>query len=209
MKVALLSVGAGLLLTLAACSADNAGDGAETEDNLTGGKQAAGFDFDGFRVAPLSVDETCPTTADPVGDACRLAGGTRMTVKSCKALCSVPIADKGKVAGFAFDGFHIAEGLGNAGCAAVLDPVGPACMRVPARTVMMKGCKLLCAVPVADDGKVAGYDFTGPQILAAPKSGMACPAVVAPEADACRAAKGRAIAAAECKTLCSVPIVKN
>jgi hypothetical protein len=58
--------------------------------------------------------------------------------------------------------------------------------------------------PVSDT--VNGYDFAGPQRLAAPKPGMICTMELKPEQAACHEAGGKAIKADKCRILCSVPI---
>lgn len=82
-----------------------------------------------------------------------------------------------------------------------------ACDRARGTTTITNGCRLLCSKPVAELGKIAGYDFDGFQVLDVPTIPLACPTVVTEEQTACIAAGGEA-SGAGCHRLCSKPIAR-
>jgi hypothetical protein len=113
-----------------------------------------------------------------------------------------------KVAGFDFDGFKVSAVSAGEVCPAVITPEDQACMEAGGRGAAAKDCQVLCSVPIAPRGKVAGYDFDGPKVLASPSAGIACPAVITPEQMACERVGGTSKAANNCAVLCSKPIVQ-
>jgi len=169
--------------------------------------KVAGFDFDGFQVASVGGAEICPEIVDAVAARCEQIEGVSTATKGCKTLCSLPIAPRGKVAGFDFSGFTMAPEGGAEICPAVIREEEQACFAAGGHPAPAKGCKTLCSVPIAPRGKVAGYDFEGPKVLPEMPANMACPAVLRPEDAACERAGGTAKLADGCATLCSKPIV--
>jgi hypothetical protein len=174
---------------------------------VAGAAKVAGFDFSGFKVAELGGAEICPEIVDAVAMACNAADGKAMPAKGCKTLCSVPVAPRGKVAGFDFGGFKVADQSGDELCPEIVDAVAGACFDAGGKASPAKSCKTLCSVPVAPRGKVAGYDFDGPKIMNAAPENMACIELVRPEEEACREVNGRIIQADDCHSLCSKPIL--
>jgi hypothetical protein len=65
-------------------------------------------------------------------------------------LCDRPVAAKGEVAGFDFDGFHIRKALpDNFACPELANAVTDACLGLGGRTAFDKSCAVLCDRPVA------------------------------------------------------------
>lgn len=193
-------------LTGCASTSETSTDGSG-EDNLTGTHKVAGFDFEGFQTLQRSPGEVCPEIVDAVAEKCHAANGVAVAAKSCRTLCSVPIAQNGQVAGFDFDGFHSGPMGGGEFCIEIVDAVAEQCRAAGGEASAMKGCRTLCSVPVAGNGMVAGYDFSGPTSAPAPSDvPVACPEVVVPESETCHDVGGRIIATGSCKVLCSSPI---
>jgi len=110
----------------------------------------AGYNFKGRRISdPLPAMTACPSVATEEGDACRAVKGKSKFEKGCKVMCSKPIAKKGKVAGFDFSGFKIADKLmpPNA-CPSVAHEEADSCLSVGGETTFTKSCNILCSFPI-------------------------------------------------------------
>lgn len=111
----------------------------------------AGYDFKGPRIAlALPANGACPQLANAETDACLNINGSTTYDKSCKTLCSLPIAKKGRVAGFDFKGFKTAAALpANSACPQVALAESDACLNLQGETSYTKTCGILCNVPIA------------------------------------------------------------
>jgi hypothetical protein len=190
---------------VAACSAHNKCVMVDAAVPVAAPK-VAGFDFSGFKVSAAGLAEICAAVLDPVDEACHRVGGQSTAAAGCTTLCSLPVAEAGKAAGFDFDGYRSAPIAGPELCPEIVDAVAETCLSTGGKTTPVKGCGTLCSVPVAAHGSVAGYGFEGPKTLPAPAADTVCPAVVSPEQEACAAADGKVIPASSCRSLCSKPI---
>lgn len=198
-------------LVMAGCAAnvdDEASDEEMSEADLTSSGPIGGYDLAGpKRAAPRPRNTFCPEVVDAVQEACMKKGGRTTAVAGCKSVCSVPIAAAGKIAGFDMGGFKTRAALPEGtGCPEIADAVTDACITAKGKTSMAQGCKVLCSVPVAPSGKVAGYDLKGYKKLDAMPTGTMCPEMLDEASEACRIAKGRVTQAKGCKYLCSLPI---
>lgn len=211
MKPIALSLAVFATLSVVAC-AEDAATSQGSESDMIGSNdgsrlRVAGFDFDGFGSGRVAGLEVCPEVVDAVAEACRAARGKATAVAGCKTLCSVPVAPAGRVAGFDFEGYRAGEIAGNELCPEIVDGVAQACHAAGGIATAIKGCASVCSTPVAPNGQVAGFDFAGLKILPAPPATpVVCPAVLAPEEEACARAGGRTLQAGGCTTLCSTPI---
>lgn len=171
-----------------------------------GSSQIIGYDFTGLKAMnPAKRDMICTQEVKAEDEACREAGGKSIWAENCKVMCSIPIAPKGKVAGFNFDKLVITDELpGDMFCPQVVTAEQEACGNVGGKAVYANQCKVLCSKPLAKKGKVSGYDFDGYQLNVSPMpKDMVCTAVLRPEDEACEKAGGTAIWANNCKVLCS------
>jgi hypothetical protein len=127
----------------------------------------------------------------------------------CDHLCSVPIAPEGKVAGYDLTGFKQLpnDKAAVTFCAQVVTPEQAACERAGGTMSGANDCRTLCSVPIAPEGKAAGYDLEGFKIAGADKIGEeVCAAVLSPIDEACAAVKGKTVPTNDCGTLCSLPL---
>lgn len=187
------------------------GDGTDLE--ATRAKpQIAGWLGDEFiRANRGAPGQPCPAVFTDEQSACRDNGGANIPIENCKFLCSVPYLlssaqNKGKVIGFGFEGIVTAKvAKKDQVCAALVRPEEEACHAVGGKKIKADGCKFLCSKPIAERGKVAGYNFAGPQYgLAGLAEGDACPAILIAEDEACRLIRSsRSFTTSECKVLCS------
>lgn len=200
-----------LFAALAACASPSENVESNPDNNLTATKKVAGFNFEGFQISETAATaEFCTEEVDALSQACFAAGGEGHAVKGCASLCSVPVAERGKVAGFDLDGFQKGQAPTEAElCPEIVDAVAQFCFEAGGKTTAMKGCRSVCSVPVAGNGQVAGYDFTGPKILEAtnPDDPEFCTQSILAEQVACGLANGKTVRAAGCAILCSTPIV--
>lgn len=208
---------------LVACGGNTASEGVEVEGALGTSPSArtervAGFDFSGVKRADgLPARHGCAQTGTGdllVTDACLAAGGRTIYTSTCATLCSVPVAPKGKIAGYGMIGLQTEDGLAeHEGCPEVgIDDsllVSDACIAARGRTAFTKTCATLCSVPVAPAGHVAGYNFTSfrkalaiPAHAGCPESGGDAIAIT----DACMKAHGKTVWTKACQVLCSVPV---
>ncbi len=192
--------------TLVACAADS--DSSTDDQDVKRGRKVAGYGFDGPKIADaLPVGTACPEVVHAVTDACIAARGRDTYTKGCDVLCSVPVASRGRVAGFDFSGFRSDDSLAPmTACPAVADPVTDACIGAGGQTSYTKSCGIVCSLPVAASGKVAGFDFSGYRNADGLAPMTACPQIASPVADACFAKRARTSYAKDCSVLCSVPV---
>ena len=172
-----------LSLSALACSSEAPGSNGDEADVTRAKKTVVGYDFTGLKIAkPLPTNHACAEGSGAniaLVDACIAAKARTIFTSTCDELCSVPVAPKGKVVGFDFGGFKVADELGpNHACAesggatlAVVD----ACLAAKGRTVFTKTCDELCSIPIAPKGKVVGFDFSGLQTSDALPPNHACP----------------------------------
>jgi hypothetical protein len=195
-----------LSATSAACA--DGSDPSSDESDVKRGRKVAGYDFEGPKITEaLAPNAACPEVVTAEADACRAARGSDTYTRGCGLLCSVPIAQKGRVAGFDFAGFRSDEALAPmTACPQIADPVTDACLAVRGQTAYTKSCGVLCSLPVAPEGKVAGFDFSGYRSVEALGPMRACPEVMSPVADACLSKKGRTSYTRDCSVVCSVPV---
>ena len=168
--------------------------------------KVAGYNFDGPKVLDgMPDDVACPQVLREDENACMVARGIVRRAEGCSILCSIPIAPRGKAAGFDFVGHKVLEAAPSEICTQQVREEDEACSAVKGKATGVKGCKTLCSLPIAKRGKVAGFDFTGLKILDAAASEI-CTQQVREEDEACAVAKGKSTGAKGCKVLCSVPI---
>lgn len=175
--------------------------------NTSAAANVAGFDFTGFHTATgLPQGTACPQRATAETDACIAAGGNSRYKADCRILCSVPIAPAGKVVGFNFTGVRIEDELPpNGACPLRATAETDACIAANGKNLFAKSCAPLCSLPIAPEGKIAGYNRTGFQVVDALPPNSACPQRATVDTDACLAAGGRNLYQASCAALCSVP----
>lgn len=206
-----------------ACGGSTASEDVEAEGALgtsprAAAERVAGFDFSGVKRADaLPARHGCAQTGRAdllVTDACLAAEGRTIYTSTCATLCSVPVAPKGKTAGYDMTGLQTENGLTeHEGCPEVgIDDsllVSDACVAAHGKTSFTKTCETLCSVPVAPAGHVAGYNFTSFRKALAIPAQAGCPesggdAIVI--TDACLKAHGKTVSTKACQVLCSVPI---
>jgi hypothetical protein len=86
---------------------------------------------------------------------------------------------------------------------------GP-CEEVHGTLSRANGCKNLCSLPIAADGKAAGYDFDGyKQASNANAATQICPEMLSEEETVCRNAHGVVTPIDACHVLCSKPIARQ
>lgn len=92
-------------------------------------------------------------------------------------------------------------------CAAVISQEQEACERVRGQTKRANGCRDLCSLPIAAEGKAAGYDLSGFKQLPNDRVPVElCAAVVSDVQTACQNVRGAVSRANGCADLCSKPI---
>ncbi len=91
-------------------------------------------------------------------------------------------------------------------CTALVRAEEVACQDVKGKTILANKCQVMCSIPIAPKGKVAGYNFKSFIITDALPAGKVCAAVVSPEHEACLKAGGKVTIAEKCSALCSVRI---
>lgn len=202
-----------VLLSMSCCKST----AAEKSGELLGADEKAqkimvqGYDLSGLQTldAPRK-DMICTTVLRPEEAACQAARGKTIWADKCKPLCSLPIAPKGKVAGYNFSSFVIAEALApDMVCAAVVSAEEEACFERGGKTQVAAKCKHLCSLPIASEGKISGFNFNGAKLNVAPlPKGTMCTQVVRPEEEACRKAGGKILMAEKCEAICTVIINK-
>jgi hypothetical protein len=115
-------------------------------------------------------------------------------------------AGSGKISGFDLQGPKVLPKRSVPFCPAVVSHVKEACTGVRGET-MRSGCTDLCSLPIATQGKVAGYDLKGfKQLPNGNAAATLCPQVISQEQAACERVGGTTVAADDCKVLCSEPI---
>lgn len=198
----------GLAMSLSCCKSRASEDSSELADGSKSKKAKViqGYDLTGFKTLDAAPkDMICTTVLRPEEAACQDAGGKTFWADKCKPLCSIPVAPKGKVAGYNFTSFVVADALPeDMACAAIVSAEQEACFKNSGKTQVAKNCKYLCSVPISPKGKVSGFNFQGPQISVSelPKD-HACAQVVRPEEEACRRAGGKITIAEKCSVICS------
>jgi hypothetical protein len=86
--------------------------------------------------------------------------------------------------------------------------VATACEAIKGQLEEADECQVLCSVPIAKEGKVAGYDFKGFVIENDGSKNPATCQINTAELLACTEAGGKVSSAAGCKSICSKPIAK-
>jgi hypothetical protein len=172
--------------------------------------QVAGFNFEGAQFAVArSEDRFCPLIDSPEASACRSVQGRTILDQDCNVLCSLPIADSGRIAGFDFSGWRTAPALQeNALCPLIDTREDMACRALLGRISIDEGCFSLCSFPIAQEGSVAGFDFSGWQQKLALAPDTICPLIDSQEESACRAIGGQIRLVEDCSALCSSPIAR-
>jgi hypothetical protein len=198
-----------IALSVYSCKSTSPSGTAQLADATTSKKVVQGYDFSGFKTMnPAPKDMVCTAVLKAEQAACQEVEGVTIWADKCKVMCSKPIAPKGKVAGYNFQGFAISEALAeDMVCAAILTPEQEACSENGGHSQFAANCKNLCSVPISSGGKLAGYNFDGPQMGVSPlPDGFVCTQVLRPEEEACRKAGGKVTIANKCTVLCSVMI---
>ena len=144
-------------------------------------------------LAKIIVEETVPGLP-----------GTHVRYSDDSVPTPQPVA---KVSGYDFEGPKaLPNDMVPEICTMVMQPEQMACQAVGGTTLQANGCKVLCSEPIARAGKVAGYGFTGFNIVDAPRPGIMCPMVVSSESMACYELGGDTTRVVGCSDVCSVPI---
>jgi len=181
-----------------------------TQLNGVPSTKVTGFDFKGLKVLDSAPDnQICAAVVIAEEEACNNVDGVSFKADQCQVLCSQPIAKTGKVAGYNFKGRRVADALpAMRACPRVASAEGDACREVRGKSRYEKDCKVLCSKPIAKQGKVAGFDFSGFKIADKLPPRTACAQVATEETDACLAVGGETSYTKGCGILCSFPIVK-
>jgi hypothetical protein len=198
------------VLSAFACAGADSNDATSQDDIVRRARKVSGFDFEGPKA--LANDkvpvEFCAAVVSEVQGACERVRGEVRRANGCRDLCSKPIAERGKAAGYDFDGYkQLANDQAPVEfCAAVVSEVQAACERVGGDVSRANSCADLCSKPIAPAGKAAGYDQTGFKILDSDRAPVEfCAAVVSPVQDACSKVGGSVSRANSCADLCSLP----
>lgn len=145
---------------------------------------------------------------------CSAAGGNAAYGPRCTVVCDTPFARQGFEAGFDFEGYQIAaiprEPIM---CPMWLTKERVACERAGGRAAA--GCSVLCTVPIAQDGQVAGFLLPrGTSVVFAEKvqsCGFAVDNVSVLDDDevACRLAGGTTTPVSGCsRAVCNRPVAR-
>ena len=196
------------LVALVGCAA--ASESSTKTDDVTQRKKTvvSGYDLEGPKVLPSDtvLAEFCAAVVSEVRTACAKAGGASSRVNGCGDLCSVPIAAAGKTAGYGFEGYvQVSDDEQPTACSEVVLPEASACEKAGGKLLSAGDCRSLCTKPIAEKGKVAGYDTKGFKVLPAATQDTVCIFVVSEVEMRCDAVGGTSTAAADCATLCSHP----
>ena len=199
-----------LIALLAACAGEDDATAVESDEvKKTQANDVSGFDLEGPKALKNDkvTAELCAAVVSPVREACDRAEGRTSRSNGCQDLCSVPIAPRGKAAGYDMTGYkQLAVPAAPGFCPAVVSPVRAACARAGGST-SVAGCAVLCTKPVARDGEAAGYDLTGFKILPNDKvTAELCAAVISPVQQACQRVGGEISRVNGCGQLCSLPL---
>ncbi|MFO0674979.1 MAG: hypothetical protein U0169_00455 [Polyangiaceae bacterium] len=112
-----------------------------------------------------------------------------------------------KIAGYDFGGPDVVLAPGpREACTAATNATADACIAAGGQFRRAEGCDVICSVPIASGGAVAGFDFAGARTARPAPAGQMCTAILRPEAEACTRTGGRVTVTAGCGTLCSRPI---
>ena len=111
-----------------------------------------GFDFDGLQIrTELPAGMACPMIASLEADACYKIGGDTAFDENCNTLCSFPIAPKGMVSGFDFNGLQLrAELPDGIACPAIATAESIACYKIGGNTAYDENCNNLCTLPISE-----------------------------------------------------------
>jgi hypothetical protein len=172
----------------------------------TGGK-VSGFDFEGPKALPKMADR-CAFFRQPDEEiACSAVGGVSTQAEGCVTLCSKPIAERGKSAGYGFDGYKQLD-KSDVLCTFHRQPdEDKACGLAGGTVTQAAGCAILCSTPIAKSGAVAGYDLEGFKVLANDRVPVEfCTEQVSIVQVSCSAVGGSLRAANGCAQLCSLPL---
>jgi len=114
--------------------------------------KTAGYDLTGFKIiasdrAPV---EMCISAVSRESAACDRVGGKTSRGNSCKDVCSRPIAEPGKAAGYDLEGFKILpnDRVPVEFCTQVVNEVQERCQRAGGVPSGANGCKQLCSLPL-------------------------------------------------------------
>jgi hypothetical protein len=167
-----------------------------------------GFTYAGPVVLPvIESGVACPAILREEEARCWSAGGESRLADGCTAVCNLPIAPAGRVAGFTFRGFVRREALAEGtACPAILTAEAWACDNLGGTSSKDALCRDVCSKPIARRGRVAGFTFEGLVVRRAAAEGTACPAIYTQADAACDASGGTTVRDADCNVLCSTPM---
>jgi hypothetical protein len=209
-KLSILAALSFFTLAIGACAADTDDTSSADDEINRRAKKVSGYDISGPKALPAdrAPVEFCAEVVSREQAACERVQGQTKRANGCRDLCSLPIADQGKAAGYDLTGFKQLENgqVPVEFCAAVVSEVQAACEKVQGKVSGANGCAHLCSKPIAPAGKVAGFDKTGFKILANDKVPVEfCAAVVSETQAQCEKVGGKSSRVNGCGDLCSLP----